>query len=403
MSSSKQRSNEAHALNFLGSLFKGYMEGVKSRRAIEKEEAENKINAVKALADLRSKTNPQTMYDPTGKIPLYTTAASIDKETAAVLENEYNKVLGIGVSAPAPKPPRATTPANPVNRSLASASVAPPQPVAPPVQQKPSYTGSSIEDYTTGLGLAVPPIPTMAPPQPTALPVPTLPPAAPLPEVPLLPPGSKVQKPQPPPKPHLTQLADSVDGAPLFYIVGADGKISFTRSDNKPMAGRPVPIKGNAEAVKSASNLSSLLPQAEALFLELESNGWWERKLSLAPGIGQVAFPETEQAIKAISLVGFTYGGQQLTDTEKEMTLGALIPNVWDSRESIKAKHKAYMAYVTGKADLYEAANLLGPAGNQLKAALEKYRPDADKKPKITLSEEEQIKLIREVMRGEKK
>jgi hypothetical protein len=192
---------------------------------------------------------------------------------------------------------------------------------------------------------------------------------------------------------------DSADGTPLLF--DRDGQ-RYIRSDNQLLPkGTAVPTKGAAEAVQSASRGAELLPKIDLLFNSLNQKSALGARLAVSPLVGPVAYPEITQLKNELKQVGFTFGGKNFTGNEEKIITGAMVPGPLDSQESREAKRNAIKGYVSGQMDLYQAANLLGPAGDQIKAVLQKAKAESSKQlkpiPSNETSEQRKARLIQEL------
>jgi hypothetical protein len=165
-----------------------------------------------------------------------------------------------------------------------------------------------------------------------------------------------------------TAYVDSSDGAPLFF--DREGQRYVRSSDGQTVVGRPVPNKGQGEAVQSAARASELMPKIDVLFDALNQKSELGARAAVAPAIGPAFYPEINQLRQEVKQVGFTFGGKNFTGNEEAIIMGALIPGPFDSPASREAKRTALKGYVSGQIDLMGAANLLGPAGIEIKRVI---------------------------------
>lgn len=167
-----------------------------------------------------------------------------------------------------------------------------------------------------------------------------------------------------------SQLVDSHDSTPLLF--DRDNKRYIRSTDNNPVIGSAIPMKGNAEAVTQTSRGLELIPKIDSLFDALDKKGEMGARASVTPLIGPLIYPEITQLKNELKQVGFTFGGKNFTGNEEKIISGAMIPGPLDSKESRDAKRKAIKGYVSGQIDLLSAANLLGASGKTVKDLLSK-------------------------------
>jgi len=168
-----------------------------------------------------------------------------------------------------------------------------------------------------------------------------------------------------------TQFVDEYDNMPL--LKKGNG---FIRGDGsrKPSIGKPIPVKGNAEAVTSSSRGSEIYTKIDPFFEKLKSMDYIDRAKNLAPGVRNVFYPELNQVINELKQVGFSFGGKNYTGTEAAIIMGALIPNSLDNNESLNNKQVALKGYIGKNINLLQAGNLLGPAGQPILDIINKDR-----------------------------
>lgn len=165
-----------------------------------------------------------------------------------------------------------------------------------------------------------------------------------------------------------TSYVDSADGTPL--ILDKTTRSYLRVGENKAPIGKAVPSKGQAEATQSTSRALEILPKIDILFDSLSKKSELGARTATAPFIGRVAYPEINQLKNEVKQIGFTFGGKNFTGTEEQIITDALIPGPLDNDASREAKRKALKGYISGQTDLLGAANLLGPAGNRIKAVI---------------------------------
>ncbi len=164
---------------------------------------------------------------------------------------------------------------------------------------------------------------------------------------------------------------DSSDNTPVFWDVATKSYLRVT--DKKKPIGKIAPVKGNADAVTSASRGVSLLKNVDAFFDKLDEGGEISQRMKLAPGVRQVFHPEIERFVNELKQVGFSFGGKQLTGTEEDIIMGTFVPNALDNKESKLAKRQALKSYLSGNIDLLAASNLLGTQGQAIRDVLKPY------------------------------
>lgn len=152
------------------------------------------------------------------------------------------------------------------------------------------------------------------------------------------------------------------DGTPTYW----DPVTKSYLPANVP-GGGVVLKKGDESAVSDATLLTNQIPNIKPMFDAYRTSK--SPRLQATP-LGRLMNPEGKQAENALKLAAFSFGGKNLTTNEKEVVYGALFPSVTDNAASLGLKEKLLGEFMTGKVDLYQAANLLGPAGAPLKSML---------------------------------
>lgn len=172
-----------------------------------------------------------------------------------------------------------------------------------------------------------------------------------------------------------TQWADD-DGEPLFL---KKGTTELVRRDGTP-ARNPGQKKGDESAVADATLLINQIPNVDVLFDSYKAMPEWKAR-GQPTVAGNLLDPSAKQAESSLKLAAFTFGGKNLTGQEKEVVFGALFPKWTDNDDSRELKRTLLKEYMTGKVDLLEAANLLGPAGKDMRAMIEKKKEALPKAP----------------------
>jgi hypothetical protein len=138
-----------------------------------------------------------------------------------------------------------------------------------------------------------------------------------------------------------------------------------------PVAGgiKPVNRKGDESSIGDATLMAQQLPNVDKLFDAYKTKPGVMGRVQ-ATGLGGVLDPETKQFEDSLKLTAFTFGGKNLTGQEKEVVFGAMFPSWKDNDASREQKRSILKNFYTGKIDLMQAANLLGPAGAPLQQML---------------------------------
>lgn len=174
--------------------------------------------------------------------------------------------------------------------------------------------------------------------------------------------------------PTLSPFADPATGAPLQFIPGRG--LSPTNVSGGS-GGTPVLKQGNEQAIGDVALMQSQAGNIDKLFDAYSNKGPIAARAQATP-IGNVLDPQTKQLENALKLSAFTFGGKNLTGQEKQVVFGAFFPSFTDNAASLEQKRSLLKSYFSGKVDLLQAANLLGPAGAPLRGMLQgKIRPDA--------------------------
>lgn len=164
--------------------------------------------------------------------------------------------------------------------------------------------------------------------------------------------------------PQQSQFVDK-DGTPLVY----DPRTESYKRANIGGNVTPVPRKGDESAVGDAALLTNQVPNIKIMFDAYRNSK--NPRLQATPA-GRLLNPVGKQAEDSLKLAAFTFGGKNLTGTEKKVVFQALFPSITDNEESRNAKETLLTNYMSGKIDLLEAANLLGPSGSEMRSILEK-------------------------------
>lgn len=134
---------------------------------------------------------------------------------------------------------------------------------------------------------------------------------------------------------------------------------------------KPVLKRGDESAVGDATLLANQIPNIKVMFDAYRNSKSPRLQSTVA---GRLMDPSGKQAESSLKLAAFTFGGKNLTGQEKDVIFTALFPSVTDDDQSRNAKEALLTNYMTGKIDLMQAANLLGPAGNKMREVLSKYQ-----------------------------
>lgn len=134
--------------------------------------------------------------------------------------------------------------------------------------------------------------------------------------------------------------------------------------------GTPVVKSGNEQAISDAAIMQTQIPNIDKLYDSYATKSPTMARLQ-ATSAGSVLDPVAKQAENSLKLAAFTFGGKQLTGQEKDVVFGAFFPSVTDNAQSLENKRTLLKDYFSGKVDLLQAANLLGPAGVPLRGMLQ--------------------------------
>lgn len=128
--------------------------------------------------------------------------------------------------------------------------------------------------------------------------------------------------------------------------------------------------KGDESAITDANLIAVQLPQVDKLFNAYKDKSSLAARTQATP-LGYLQDPAVKQIENSLKLTAFTFGGKNLTGQEKEVVFGAFFPKWTDNPESLENKRQILKQIFTGKIDLLEAANLLGPSGKDVRKMLE--------------------------------
>jgi hypothetical protein len=163
------------------------------------------------------------------------------------------------------------------------------------------------------------------------------------------------------------------DGTPLTFVPSTGQRI---RPDGT-VAKKPVLRKGDESSVQDATLIANQLPQVDVLFDAYKNKNKLGKSAQATP-LGYVLDPATKQAENSLKLAAFTFGGKNLTGQEKEVVFGALFPNPFDNDAAREKKRTLLKNFFTGKIDLLEAANQLGPSAKPLRDLLIRIQKQSD-------------------------
>lgn len=165
--------------------------------------------------------------------------------------------------------------------------------------------------------------------------------------------------------PQKTDLVDPTTGLPLQFTPGSGYEIAPT-----PGGIAPTPRKGDESAVTDANLIAQQAPNVDKLFDSYAQKSRLGSAAQASP-LGYVLDPAAKQVEDSLKLAAFTFGGKNLTGQEKEVVFGALFPKITDNQEALNNKRQLLKGFFSGKIDLLQAANLLGPAGAPLQQMLQ--------------------------------
>lgn len=127
-----------------------------------------------------------------------------------------------------------------------------------------------------------------------------------------------------------------------------------------------VGAKGNKDAVNQAKNAAQGLDFVDKLWESYDKLGDTQKSLAGTP-VFEKMFPTINTYKQNIvRTAGFAEGGKALTGPERGIIVNSFLPTTYETPESRSAKKQIARAYYLGTIDLFEAAKLLGPAGQQL-------------------------------------
>lgn len=180
-------------------------------------------------------------------------------------------------------------------------------------------------------------------------------------------------------------MTESVDesGNPLYF----DPREKALYPVAVPKGGKVLPKKGDESSLADANLLSNQLPNIKTMFDAYRSSKSPRLQSTQA---GRLLNPAGKQAEDSLKLAAFSFGGKNLTGQEKDVIFGALFPSWTDNEQSRNAKEALLTNFMTGKIDLMEAANLLGPAGATMRTMLERKMEAPDKTSKKTFNKDDQ-------------
>lgn len=167
--------------------------------------------------------------------------------------------------------------------------------------------------------------------------------------------------------PTLSPYADPGTGQPLAFT---PGKGLAPTPSTGGSGGTPVLKQGNEQAIGDVALMQSQAENIDKLFDAYSGKGSLSAKAQATP-LGRVLDPETKQIENSLKLAAFTFGGKNLTGQEKSIVYGAFFPSGTDNSASRELKRDLLKNYFSGKVDLLQAANLLGPAGVPLRTMLQ--------------------------------
>lgn len=167
--------------------------------------------------------------------------------------------------------------------------------------------------------------------------------------------------------PTVSPYVDPGTGQPLIFTPGAG--LSPAKSTGAS-SGTPTLKAGNEQAIGDVALMQTQAPNIDKLFNAYAAKGPMAARAQATP-IGRVLDPETKQLENSLKLAAFTFGGKNLTGQEKSVVFGAFFPSATDNAASLEQKRNLLKDYFSGKVDLLQAANLLGPTGNSVKAMLQ--------------------------------
>ena len=154
-----------------------------------------------------------------------------------------------------------------------------------------------------------------------------------------------------------------------------------------PRGSRVLPAeKGITEPTLAASSAASALSMIDPVYEKYAQLNPAEKRIAAVKGgplsfVSKATFPELKALEdNLIAQTVFQMGGKQLTLAEKEIVSNAFLPTFFDTPKSIELKKSAAKEYLSGRIDILEAANLLGPAGLGIKRLAQKAMQSSTKK-----------------------
>lgn len=183
----------------------------------------------------------------------------------------------------------------------------------------------------------------------------------------------------------LSPYADPGTGQPLAFTPGRG--LAPTGSTGRS-TGTPVLKQGNEQAIGDVALMQSQAPNIDKLFDAYATKSPMMSKVQATP-VGNFIDPETKQLENSLKLAAFTFGGKNLTGQEKQVVFGAFFPSVSDNAASLEQKRALLKDYFSGKVNLLQAANLLGPAGAPLAQMLQSKKQGSSNGPRTFNSDQE--------------
>lgn len=139
-----------------------------------------------------------------------------------------------------------------------------------------------------------------------------------------------------------------------------------------------VGAKGNKDAVNQAKNAVQGLDYVDKLWDAYDKLPEIGKSAAGTPGF-EKAFPSINTYKQnIIRTAGFAEGGKALTGPERGIIVNSFLPTTYETPESREAKKQIARNYYMGTIDLFEAAKLLGPAGDKLLPIAEKQKRAVD-------------------------
>lgn len=132
--------------------------------------------------------------------------------------------------------------------------------------------------------------------------------------------------------------------------------------------------KGNREAVNQAKNAAQGLGYLDDLWNSYDKLSGAEQAGAGTP-ILEKLFPEVNAAkANVVRTAGFAEGGKNFTAHERQIIVDSFLPTSYENDKSKALKRRIGREYYLGTIDLYDAARLLGPAGDKLMEIADKAR-----------------------------